>query len=289
LFQAFAQLSKHIASGGGLDTAPAVFDTAEKNAGGGVQQRVEPSTQDKDGRKTWRVWLPPGRFVHVMNTVYDHELTNWMKQHLRTQTALSFHTLCAGDMSNRQAKNLLDYLVARFDNLVHSMRGQHRSQDVEISFAMGGGSSDFYSHMNFYRGILDSALRVCEERTIRVHFFPRTLQCFVHPVMLIYPAQVVGELSFDTWSGVVKNLLSFLSSCHFFNNTSAKLDDAQCCAICALLGELGLAFDSMGRYRSAAHPLLSTSARFHGLLRLFLFRPPSLVDRRLQRLVPLPV
>ena len=74
-----------------------------------------------------------------MNTVYDHDLTGWIKQHLRVQSALSFHTLCSGEVSNRQARNLIESLSHQVDNPEHAMRGQHRSQDLEISFALGGG------------------------------------------------------------------------------------------------------------------------------------------------------
>jgi hypothetical protein len=42
-------------------------------------------------------------------------------------------------VSNRQARNLIESLSHQVDNPEHAMRGQHRSQDLEISFALGGG------------------------------------------------------------------------------------------------------------------------------------------------------
>jgi len=168
LFQSLAQLGRHIATGGAPSDAPAVFDAAEKTSGGGVQQREERGSQDKDGRKEWRTSAPPLRLVHVMNTVYDHDLTGWIKQHLRVQSALSFHTLCSGEVSNRQARNLIESLSHQVDNPENAMRGQHRSQDLEISFALGGGGAHLYDPGDFYGFILDAALGVCEERSIKV-------------------------------------------------------------------------------------------------------------------------
>ena len=103
-----------------------------------------------------------------MSTVYDHDLTGWMKQSLRAQRTLSFHALCAGKLSNRQAREWVDYLFDQLHESSIAMRGQHRSQDLEISFALGGGCSEQYAPEAFYDFILDSALHVCEERSIKV-------------------------------------------------------------------------------------------------------------------------
>ena len=52
------------------------------------------------------------------------------------------------------------------------------------------------------------------------------------------------------------------------------------------MGDVGTSFDSLGYYREAAHPILSTTARFFGVPRIFLARYPMFVARRVDLLVP---
>jgi len=167
-FQALAKLARHASAGGAPDGAPAVFDAAVKDAAGAVQHRLLPGVSSKDGLAKWRTWLPPGLLVALMATVYDHDLTNLTKQQLRLQTTFNLYDFCAGDLSNRQAHSVVEYLHRHFSHLQHALRGQRSSQDVEISFAMGGGESVSYRKSAFYSTIFDAALRVSKERSVKV-------------------------------------------------------------------------------------------------------------------------
>jgi len=70
VFQSLAQLARHIEAGGSADEAPAVCEKAEKQAGGGVIQRLYKGANSKDGNPKWRASNPPGSLVAVLVTVY---------------------------------------------------------------------------------------------------------------------------------------------------------------------------------------------------------------------------
>lgn len=170
-FQALTKLARHCSSGGSPEGAPAVFDAAVKDSAGAAQHRLLPGVLSKDGLKKWRTSLPPGGLFPLMVTVYDHDLTNLIKQQLRLQTTFNLYDFCAGELSNRQAHSIVEYLHRHFSDLEHALRGQRSSQDVEISFAMGGEHAASYGKRAFYQKIFDSALRVSDERSVKVVVF----------------------------------------------------------------------------------------------------------------------